>query len=254
MSEQMIYNQLVDSGLSPAGACGLMGNMKAESAMRSNNVQDGMTKMSDEVYTASVDDGSYKNFIRDAVGYGLCQWTYYTRKQELLAFAKARKASIGDETMQVEFCIKELKQHYAGLWKFLCQVSDIYTAASRVCKEYEQPAINNIDIRARFAQEFFDRFANGSAAEVSPAPEVDTPEVKVPLTKVTGLTLLGNGSKGGQVKTLQILLKAYGYYDGKIDSDFGTLTENAVKAFQRDNELIDDGLVGSDTWTVILNG
>jgi hypothetical protein len=254
MSEQMIYNQLVDSGLSPAGACGLMGNMKAESAMRSNNAQDGMTKMSDEVYTTSVDDGSYKNFVRDAVGYGLCQWTYYTRKQELLAFAKARKASIGDETMQVEFCIKELKQHYAGLWKFLCQTSDIYTAASRVCKEYEQPAINNTDIRGQFANEFFNKFANGSAAEISPAPEVDIPEIKVPLTKVSGLTLLGKGSKGGQVKVLQILLKAYGYYNGGIDSDFGILTENAVKAFQCDNELIDDGLVGSDTWTVMLNG
>jgi hypothetical protein len=254
----MIYNQLVDAGLSPAGACGLMGNMKAESAMRSNNAQDGMTKMSDIEYTAAVDNGSYTNFVRDSVGYGLCQWTYYTRKQDLLSFAKTRKTSIGDETMQVEFCIKELKQHYPGVWKFLCQTTDIYSAASRVCKEYEQPAVNNIDIRFNFAQSFYNSFVNGSAAEVSPEVEEEynssAPEYGVVLTKVTGLTLLGKGSKGGQVRTLQILLSAYGYYNGEIDGNFGIGTEMAVKNFQRDKGLVEDGLVGSDTWTVLLNG
>jgi hypothetical protein len=34
----------------------------------------------DDSYTSAVDNGTYTNFVTDAVGYGLAQWTYWTRK------------------------------------------------------------------------------------------------------------------------------------------------------------------------------
>ncbi len=45
--------------------------------------------MTDTTYTAAVDSGSYTNFVHDSAGYGLAQWTYHSRKQALLDFARA---------------------------------------------------------------------------------------------------------------------------------------------------------------------
>ena len=51
MSGMSIYGALVRAGMTAAGACGLMGNMQAESGMKSNIVQRGMTALSDGEYT-----------------------------------------------------------------------------------------------------------------------------------------------------------------------------------------------------------
>lgn len=45
--------------------------------------------MTDASYTAAVDGGTYTGFVRDCAGYGLAQWTYWSRKQGLFNFAKA---------------------------------------------------------------------------------------------------------------------------------------------------------------------
>lgn len=58
---------------------------------------------------------------------------------------------------------------------------------------------------------------------------------------------LKRGSKGGDVKTLQTLLKNKGKYTGKIDGDYGVYTENAVKAYQREQGLKVDGIYGPVT-------
>lgn len=58
------------------GVAGLMGNLYAESGLRSNNLQNSFEKklnMSDEAYTRAVDNGTYTNFINDSAGYGLAQ-------------------------------------------------------------------------------------------------------------------------------------------------------------------------------------
>ena len=53
MSGMSIYGALVRAGMTAAGACGLMGNMQAESGMKSNIVQRGMTALSDGEYTTA---------------------------------------------------------------------------------------------------------------------------------------------------------------------------------------------------------
>ena len=58
---------------------------------------------------------------------------------------------------------------------------------------------------------------------------------------------LKKGSTGNTVKELQQILKDKKYYTGKIDGDFGTITETSVKKFQKDNKLLQDGIVGSVT-------
>jgi peptidoglycan hydrolase-like protein with peptidoglycan-binding domain len=66
--------------------------------------------------------------------------------------------------------------------------------------------------------------------------------------------MLQKGSKGDSVKALQLLLVGYGYSLGDYgaDSSFGSVTENAVEAFQEDCDLEVDGVVGPMTWAKLL--
>jgi len=54
--------------------------------------------------------------------------------------------------------------------------------------------------------------------------------------------LLKFGSKGVYVEKIQQLLGV------KVDGIFGVNTLTAVKAFQKDKGLVEDGIVGKDTW------
>ena len=70
------------------------------------------------------------------------------------------------------------------------------------------------------------------------------------------LNQLSKGSKGQQVKSLQLLLIGNGYDCGKAgaDGDFGNGTHNAVILFQGKNKLETDGIVGAKTWDALLKG
>ena len=63
------------------------------------------------------------------------------------------------------------------------------------------------------------------------------------------------GDKGDAVRYLQSLLMERGYDLGKWgdDGDFGNATEKAVKQFQRDWGLVEDGVVGKKTWAVLTS-
>jgi peptidoglycan hydrolase-like protein with peptidoglycan-binding domain len=50
---------------------------------------------------------------------------------------------------------------------------------------------------------------------------------------------------------IQIALKNAGFYDGEIDGQIGTKTRNAIKEFQKQNDLEVDGVVGRNTWEVL---
>ena len=63
----------------------------------------------------------------------------------------------------------------------------------------------------------------------------------------TGYTVLQSGDKNDDVKKLQQKLKDLGYYQGTVDGSFGSGTETAVKAFQRDMALVADGKAGPAT-------
>lgn len=62
-------------------------------------------------------------------------------------------------------------------------------------------------------------------------------------------SILRQGSKGSAVSELQQLLQNKGFYNGKIDGDFGAGTTNAVLKFQQANGLLADGIVGSFSWS-----
>jgi len=59
------------------------------------------------------------------------------------------------------------------------------------------------------------------------------------------------GSRGDDVIYLQKQLTVLGYSVGAVDGIFGVKTQVAVKAFQAENRLVVDGIVGSKTWKAI---
>ena len=56
------------------------------------------------------------------------------------------------------------------------------------------------------------------------------------------------------VTFVQNYLQYYKFYGGTVDGDFGTYTENAVKAWQTDRGLYVDGIIGQYSWAEILKG
>lgn len=55
------------------------------------------------------------------------------------------------------------------------------------------------------------------------------------------------GSRGEEVRNVQSKLKELGYYTGAVDGIFGSKTQSAVKAFQRNCGLTADGIAGPKT-------
>ena len=262
MSEKTIYQTLRDGGLSPCGACAMMGNMLAESGLKSDNVQDNCP-MGDKDYTYNVEHGiiSKWQFMTDSYGYGLCQWTYSTRKAELYEFAKRMGVPISDEKMQCDFCLEELRRDYSGLYGCLCTTDDLPKATERICAEFERPAVNNFSARINAAQAYFNKLVG--ASEYMGCGEdscpVDLPFAPVePIGQAAGegaaipVRVLKQGDLGRDVFLLQCGLQDMGINCGLPDGDFGLNTKEAVMTLQRDKGLNPTGIADSSVWEIIL--
>ncbi len=91
--------------------------------------------------------------------------------------------------------------------------------------------------------------ANDSTEEETTPPANDSTEENE--SQGTGAQSMPNlylWDVADAVATLQQMLNDKGYNAGVVDGDFGMATYNAVKAFQRANGLVVDGMVGQQTW------
>ena len=115
-----------------------------------------------------MDSGSYTGFVRDSAGYGLAQWTYWSRKEALLAYAKAAKASIGDLETQLGFLFKELSEGYTSVLAVLKTATSVRQASDVVLTKYERPANQGESAqikRASYGQSYYDKYAKATAVE-----------------------------------------------------------------------------------------
>ena len=238
MGASDILTALVKGGMSPVGACAMGGNMMAESGMKANIAQRGMTSLTDEQYTAAADAGTI-SFIADGVGYGLCQWTYHTRKADLWNFAKDRGKSVGDEDMQVQFCIDELQNDFPALWEYLCETHDAYKATDRICKEYERPAVNNIETRYKYAQELYKEYGETIAAGASPRPTEGNVD-REPESHIMGTVRSGEHSPEACFLMSHLVRLGYDVLWLGLDA--------CLRDFQQKRGLDVDGVCGEKTW------
>ena len=90
---------------------------------------------------------------------------------------------------------------------------------------------------------------------VTPDPMATPSPVPAP-TAIPDLTYTGKlsyGSKGDKVKQLQDRLKELGYFTRKSTAGFYKHTQVAVEAFQKQNGIKPDGVVGEETWTALYS-
>ena len=164
-NEEKIWNFLTGKGLNSYGAAGLMGNLFAESGLNPHNLQNTYEKKlgyTDDSYTEAVDSGKYTGFTHDSAGYGLAQWTYWSRKEALLNYVKVAGASIGDLETQLGFLWKELGENYAAVLATLKKATSVRQASDAVLLKYEQPKDQSASVqtkRASYGQTYFDKYA-----------------------------------------------------------------------------------------------
>lgn len=210
-NEEKIWNYLKAQGLSSAGAAGLMGNLYAESGLIPANLQNTYEKKlgyTDASYTAAVDSGAYTNFVRDSAGYGLAQWTYWSRKQALLQYAKSCKKSIGDLEMQLGFLMKELAGSFRAVLSTLKTASSVRAASDAVLLQFERPADQSEAAKARragYGQKYYDKYAKPAASGAQTGNAVGAATEKALRQKVVDIINAWIGATKGSSKHLDIL-------------------------------------------------
>lgn len=163
-NEKIIWDFLLNAGYNHYGVAGLMGNLYAESGLSPNNLQNTSNKkldMTDAQYTAAVDNGTYTNFIHDSGGYGIAQWTFWSRKKNLFEYAKKKGTSIGDLTTQLEFLVNELRTSFPAVHSTLLNAVSVREASDVVLLKFEMPADTskeNCAKRASYGEAYFAKY------------------------------------------------------------------------------------------------
>lgn len=156
MSVEAIWNYFKLKGLTDAGVAGLLGNLKAESNLRSNNMQNSYEAklgLTDVTYTAymqyEIDEGRLASFYSDKVGYGLAQWTFWSRKKELAEYSVRMNHTIDSMHMQVSFLFNELSTKYKSVLNVLKTSTDVKQCSNCVLMEFEKPANQDVYVQQK---------------------------------------------------------------------------------------------------------
>ena len=178
-AEKRAYKKFIAAGMTSEGACGLIGNLEAESdGFVPNRVEylclqrlkENGKVYTHESYTAAVDSKkiSAEEFLHPLpgkqYGYGLAQWTSPGRKSGLYNLAREKEVSIADEDMQIEFLLSELETSYPSVLKVLKTAKSVREASDYVLKHFEQPANTSESVcagRAARGQKFYDSYVKG---------------------------------------------------------------------------------------------
>ncbi|MFE9724101.1 peptidoglycan-binding protein [Streptomyces sp. NPDC005794] len=128
----------------------------------------------------------------------------------------------------------------AALTRYLCDRYGIPKDRSHIVGHVEVPGNDHTDPGVHWNWAYYMQLVGGSAGggDVLTFPSY---------------TIQKTGSQGPQVTAVQTLLNQQGYDAGTADGIFGSLTDSAVRAFQKARGLDADGAVGPKTWTALLS-
>ena len=209
MTEKEIWQALKTKGFTDCAAAGIMGNFQAESAMKADNVED-RCPMSDAAYTIAADNGTI-DFIYDAYGYGLPQYTFWSLKRGLLNYCRDRGVSVSDAQAQIDYLADVLQKEYYGTVSRLKNAASPEEAAIIFLLEFEKPADQGAKVqqyRGNLAWDFYKKYST---------KEEKTDGLKGKLTNET-------------VSHLQVILNQYGYAL-TVDGIYGEKTKSALLDF-----------------------
>ena len=253
---RIIAEELAKDGVTRQGIAGVLGNFEAESGLipcRKQGDVGGPEFRASQEYAQK----AYINeqeWIRDSVGFGLGQWTYWSRKMELLNYCKDTGSFVGDIIPQMEFFIKECQRDYRNVWVTLTDKNSTIAACSNaMLLWYERPADMSLsaqNYRSGLAQAWFNKLDNlqqNLQQVANPVASSDKPK-KEP-SKLKCRTIQQN-LEWPEVWLLQALLKMHGY-NVLIDGIFQKALDEKVRQFQKDHGLEIDGVVGPKTWNAL---
>ena len=89
--------------------------------------------------------------------------------------------------------------------------------------------------------------------ELAADGEIGNVSYKVMQLTTKKFTVLKKGVKSNAVKKMQTYLIKLGYLNSYADGDFGSVTEIAVKKFQKENGLYVDGIAGIQTLVTLYS-
>jgi peptidoglycan hydrolase-like protein with peptidoglycan-binding domain len=174
--ENRIWSALLNlTGGNAFGAAGLMGNLFAESALNPKNLQQSFEKKlgyTDDSYTEAVDSGAYQGFVRDGAGYGLAQWTWWSRKEALLKWARECNTSVGNLVTQLIFLTWEIQTNYGGVLDALRSATSVRAASDAVLTCYERPKDQSEAVRVKragYGQRYYDTYATNNGGDTQMA-------------------------------------------------------------------------------------
>lgn len=185
---QQIYNLLYADIQNHYGVAGIMGNLVAESGLIPFRCEGDFSEnySVSAYYTGLVDSGeiSESEFVNYGLdgstsqkGYGLAQWTYYTRKQALYDMKKSRGySSIGSVDLACEFLLYELKTSYTDVYNVILNATSVREASDKFLHDFENPADQSESVeiyRANTGVEIYNLYS-GSVTPVEP----DIPIIK----------------------------------------------------------------------------
>jgi LysM repeat protein len=176
------WDYFITHGITKAGAAGLLGNLQAESGVRPNILEKSKVSkvgMNSEEYIRRTNDGTYKNFGNDRAGFGLVQWTYPSRKQNLYNHCRGK---IEDLYCQLEFLLIEIKT-YKTVYSTITTSNSVAECSRIIMTRYEKPANlqeSNISKRASMSQRFYDALAGSSVTYKEEPQQPQQPEQPQP--------------------------------------------------------------------------
>lgn len=164
-----IWKYFKAKGWSDKAIAGLLGNMYKESRLTSNRMQGDMSAdlSKSKAYTEQADKNMSSFTNPGGIGYGLCQWTYGTRKEYLWKYTHSKHVSVGNTDAQIEFVDYEMNNLGGLPRKYkdeLLHSTNIIRATEIILKQYEKPAKMNdpeeLQERAKFAIDWLHRMTD----------------------------------------------------------------------------------------------
>lgn len=192
---QTIWSMLVSAIGNEYGVAGLMGNLYAESGLipyRKQGDYTGYPYQPSLDYTNAVKNGtkSEYTFVHDSIGYGLAQWTYYSRKQAY--FNYVGQANIGDLTPTVNFLVHELQTSFPSVWSVLVNTPDIKTASDVVLHDFENPKDQSAAVehaRWQYGVSIYNAFSGSQPVPPTPPDPPIPPTPPAPTVEVHNMPL-----------------------------------------------------------------
>lgn len=181
-NEEYIWDYFKDKIGNEYGVAGLMGNLYCESGLHPDRVQGDIPYSSySQEYTSKVDNGSVSenDFVHNGPnggGYGLAQWTYYSRKQALYnMYKQGGYSSIGSIELACDYLWYELQHEFSGVMSVLKSATNVRVASNKVLHDFERPADQSTAVensRNEYCVYFYNKYAlndgTGGSGAISP--------------------------------------------------------------------------------------